>query len=331
MKRSLGLLLVALLVGSAAAFAWMRVRIAPMPAGDVVLERFQSPTPLAEALEGLAARGVVRDASALRLYARFRGAPDPVRVGTYRTRPGMTADEVLAALRQPIRRMVRLPEGWWISRTARLLEERGVCKAEEYIDLAAQPAQFRDVVSFALPSDSLEGYLFPDTYDLPPLLGARETIVRQLRVFEQRVVKGLDIRENLHPIVIAASMIELEVAKPEERAIVAGVIDNRLRARMPLQIDATVLYALQEWKQLGPGVVRTVDSPYNTYLYAGLPPGPIGAPSLASIEAALKPARHEYLYYVALPDGSHVFSNTYDEHREGIRRRQRALREREAR
>ena len=119
--------------------------------------------------------------------------------------------------------------------------------------------------------------------------------------------------------------IEAEVAQDRERPVVAGLIENRTRIGMLLQIDATVLYALQEWKELGPGVVKTVESPYNTYIHAGLPPGPIGSPGFKSIEAALKPKANPYLYYVALPDRTHMFSADYAGHLANIRKRKAAL------
>ena len=169
--------------------------------------------------------------------------------------------------------------------------------------MAGKPEEFAEVVDFELPKGSLEGYLYPDTYDLPPMLGAKGVITRQLRAFETKVVKKLGA-EGLDRALTIGSMVELEAALDEERPRVAGVIENRLKKGMRLELDATVLYALGEWKELGPGVVRTVKSPYNTYLNAGLPPGPIGSPGAKSIEAAMNPETHNYLFYVERPERS---------------------------
>lgn len=294
-----------------------------MPPGPEQTFRLAS-QPLAMALRDLERRGIVRDARVASRFAEITGRARPVREGTFRASPGMNLDEVLARLRNPIRQMVRLPEGWWVARTAKLLEDRGVCSADEYEAWSRKPGEFAMEVEFDLPKGSLEGYLFPDTYDLPPLLGARETIRRQLRAFEAKVVRGLKPGERLHDVIVKASMIELEAARDDERPVIAGVIENRLRIGMPLQIDATVLYAKQEWSVLPPGVVGTVDSAYNTYRIRGLPPGPIGSPSVASIRAALNPARHRLLYYVALPDRRHLFAETYAQHLQNIRTARRA-------
>ncbi len=292
----------------------------PQDPGPPQYLRFEQPTALSPVIDRLRDGGIVRDDVALRLYAQFTGRGGAVAAGTYQLRPGMTADEVLRALRSPISRTVRLPEGWWVARTAERLQREGVAPAADYRRLAADPARFAATVSFALPKGSLEGYLFPDSYDLPPLLGAEATVRRQLRAFERKVVPLVPPGKDLHRTVIVASMVELEAALDSERARIAGVIENRLRRRMRLEIDATVLYALQEWKQLGPGVVRTVESPYNTYLNPGLPPGPICSPGVASVKAALTPEQHGYLFYVARPDRSHLFAATYREHLANIRR-----------
>jgi UPF0755 protein len=292
----------------------------PTAPGPATTFRIEKNLGLSQALGLPEVATAVRDRTVWSAYANLKGQPPTVTQGTYRVRPGMTPDELFRALRNPIRQMVRLPEGWWIARTAKRLEEMGVCRAEEYVKVASQPERFRDSAGFPLPSGSLEGYLFPDTYDLPPLLGAEAVVRRQLDAFAKRAAPLEPDPEKLRRAVIVASLVELEAGVDEERAKIAGVIENRLARKMRLEIDATVLYALQEWKQLGPGVVRTVQSPFNTYLNFGLPPGPIGSPGLKSLEAALKPDQHGYLFYVARPDRTHYFARTYEEHRSNIRR-----------
>jgi len=307
-------------LGGGLAYSALLKSIAPLPAGESRFVRFSEGESLESSLAKLEAEGFIRSAKGLGTYARLRRKTVTVKTGTYEFNPGMDADAILAALRKPIRAMVRIPEGWWIARVAKRLEEKQVCSAEEYIALANKPGEFKDVVEFELPKDSLEGYLYPDTYDLPPLTPARDVIEIQLRTFEKKVKPVLPETADIKRVLTVASMVELEAGVDEERAKVAGVIENRLRAGQRLELDATVLYGLQEWKSLGPGEVRKVKSPYNTYLHGGLPPGPIGSPSLKSIEGALAPETHPFFFYVARPNRTHYFTRTYPEHIAAIRK-----------
>lgn len=316
---TIGFIVVLTVMAGLAGAGWVRREVQPTTGTGPAHVRFAETVSFRAALLQLQEKGIVRNATAMDLYARFKGTRQAVRQGTYELKPGMEADDIFRALRSPMRRNVRIPEGWWIARVAKRLEEQDVCSAEEYIQLANSPAEFAAEVDFELPKTSLEGYLFPDTYDLPPLIGARETIKRQLRAFAEKAVPALKDQKDWNSLLTVASMVELEAAVDEERPTVAGVIANRIRARQRLEIDATVLYALQEWKNLGPGQVRKVKSPYNTYLNAGLPPGPIGSPGLASIEAAIKPEQHGYFFYVARPNRTHIFTATYPEHLAAIR------------
>ncbi|MBI5705737.1 MAG: endolytic transglycosylase MltG [Armatimonadetes bacterium] len=305
---------------------WLNTQLAPMPPADPVYVRYEVRSPLVRALEDLEKRSIVRNARVLALWSRFKRYPALVGVGTYQVRPGMKPEEILAALQLPVRRMVRLPETNWLERSANLLEKNGVCKAGEYVELAHDPARFKDLAGFPIPeSGSLEGYLYPDTYDLPPLIGAEGTVKRQLEAFRDKVWRVIEPPKDLRRVLTVASLVQLEVKEDPERPIVAGVIENRLRLGMPLQIDATILYAMKKWKNLSRAEIAGTDSPYNTYLRKGLPPGPICSPSFRSIDAALHPAKHSYLYYVALPTGKHLFSATYDEHLRNIQRRKKAL------
>jgi UPF0755 protein len=191
--------------------------------------------------------------------------------------------------------------------------------------LVAKPEEFKEDVSFPLPKGSLEGYLYPDTYDLPPLMTPREVIDRQLTNFQKRVWEGFNKPKNLHRAIIIASMVEMEVARDDERPMVAGVIENRLAKNMALQIDAAINYGIQKWRPLTYADYRNVDSPYNLYRTKGLPPGPICSPTTKSIKAALNPAKHKFLYYVALPSGRSLFAETYDQHLKNVARRRAAI------
>jgi len=316
-----------LLLGVAGFAVWLQRETQAMAEGARFYFRIDAATSLQKVLDELQGRKVVRNPSALRLWATLRRRPGTVLTGTYEIKPGMNADTLLAALRKPVRQMVRLPETNWSSRSANILEKKGVATAEEYIAWVKKPEAFKEFVEFPVPEGSLEGYLYPDTYDLPPLLGAQQVIRRQLKAFDTKVWKAFDQPKNLHRALTVASMVELEVARDDERPIVAGVIENRIAQGMRLQIDATVLFALQKWQRLTFKQIRETDSPYNTYTNSGLPPGPICSPSAKSVAAALNPAKHEFLYYVALPEGRHLFSRTYPEHLANIEKRKAALAE----
>lgn len=330
LTRSLLLFGGAAALGAGAAWFWLNSELRPMPEGKPFYIRYAQGATLDQALSDLQKRGVVRNPWASKLVMRLRGGPSSVLSGSYEFRPGMGLSSVTKALNSPIRQMVRVPEGWWIARVATRLEARNVCDAEEYIRLAADPARFQSAVSFPLPKGSLEGYLYPDTYDLPPLLGAEEVIRRQLKAFEEKIYKKLPPKADLQRALIIGSIIELEAGLDKERPVIAGVIENRLKKRMRLEMDASVLYGIQEWRVLKPGEVRKLVSPYNTYLINGLPPGPIGSPSDKSVMAALSPASHGYLFYVARPTREHFFTTNYADHIRRIRQARKEFRDAEA-
>jgi UPF0755 protein len=321
----LRLVALGILVLGAAGY-WLYTQLEPVSAsGNPRLVRWKEPALLRSALDRLEGENLLRSSLATRLLAKYRKATTNIKAGTYEISPAMTSQEVLDALQNPVRRMVRLPETNWAARTANLLAKDQLGSAKEYMTLVRSPSEFQDEVSFPLPADSLEGYLYPDTYDLPPLMTPREVISRQLDNFERRVWKGLGKPKNLHRAIIVASMVEMEVARDEERPIVAGVIENRLAKGMLLQIDAAINYGLQKWRPLTYADYRGVDSPYNLYRHKGLPPGPICSPSLKSIKAALNPAKHNYFYYVALPSGRSLFAATYDQHLANVAKRRAAV------
>jgi UPF0755 protein len=313
-------LLVLLVVGAGGAYAWFRSELQPTAATPTFYHRFDRQTPLTVALRDLKQKDIIRNPRVFRMYAIWKKEQAPVPEGTYLLRGGMTADQLLRVLRKPISQMVRIPETNLSYRTANLLEKKDVLDAEEYKELIKRPQEFQDAVSFPLPKEgNLEGYLYPDTYDLPPLLGARRVILRQLKAFEQKVMPEIKDPKDLPRILTVASMVELEAAKDEERPVIAGVIENRIKKGMRLQIDATVLYGLGEWRRLTYADYHNTNSPYNTYKIPGLPPGPICSPTVKSVRAAMNPATHEYLYYVAMPEGYHLFARTYDEHLANIK------------
>jgi len=306
------------------AYYYVSEGIKPQPKGEKVLVRYTQQSRLSAVADDLQARKVIRSSKALSWYAKYRKKDRRIPVGTFEVWPGMTADELLDQLQKPIVNMFRIPETNLSYRTANLLEKNNIAKADEYKKLRDTPAEFKGSIQFPLPSTSLEGYLYPDTYDLPPLLGARGVIERQLAAFQKKVAPLLTDPAKANKILTIASMVELEAGVDHERARIAGVIRNRLDKGMRLQIDATVLYALQEWRRLYNKDYHETNSPYNTYKIKGLPPGPICSPSVKSVQAALKSEKHEWLYYVAMPDRTHLFAKTYEDHLANIKKRNEA-------
>lgn len=267
--------------------------------------------------------GVIRSASFALLRIRWAAPKETIREGTYRISAAQRADLILLHLieSRPLRQDVLIREGLWAEEVARILEEREVAPTSEFLEMVAQPQAFASVVSFPLPKDSLEGYLFPDTYDFPPLLGARSAIERMLKTFERKVYQPLDKpdEDDLRRWVIVGSLVELEAMHDDERSRIAGVIYNRLERGMRLQVDATVLYALRERRRLFHRDYAT-EHPYNTYRITALPPGPICSPGFRSIAAAKSPEKHDFMFYVAMPNGYHAFAKTYKEHLRNVER-----------
>lgn len=324
--RVLGRVFLAILLLSLvgiAATAFFLMRALEPKGGKRGYIRVDRPTRRLVVLQEAEAKGYIRSARAVDFFATLARRPATIRVGTYRLSGEEDGMQNYRALGKPISQMFRFPETNWAKRSANLLEKAEVCPAADYLDEVAHPGEHK--TDFPLPKDTLEGYLYPDTYDLPPLLGAKGVVGRQLAAFRKKVWEPLNHPKNLHHILILASLVELETGTEKDRAMIAGVVENRLKKGMPLQIDASLLYGMGEWRDLTFKDYREFDSPYNLYRHKGLPPTPICSPSLASIRAAMAPARHNYVYYVALPDRTTLFAATYEEHKKNIVKRKEAL------
>jgi UPF0755 protein len=321
-RKRIGWALIGLLLGGGGgSVVWLRGETQPTAPGAAFYIRFEHRTPLRDVLVAIQNRGAIRNAAAMRLLALVERRMQGVGAGTYEVAPGMTAAQILDKLGNPIRWNVRIPDQNLALRTAQLLESKHVLEASDYVDAVNHPEAAKGLVEFPIEGATLEGYLFPDTYDLAPLTPASDVVAKQLRAFQKKVWEGLGKPANLFRTLTIASLIELEVARDDERPMVAGVIENRLAKGMPLELDATVCYARQLWGPLTIHDLHAIKSPYNTYLNKGLPPGPICSPSLKSIEAAMHPAKHDFLFYVAMPDGHSVFAKTREEHEHNVRLR----------
>lgn len=287
----------------------------------------------------LETQGLIKNSLFFRTYLKWKSEGSRFQAGVYEMNPGVTYDEIIAKLNSGDvvkAEMIRftIPEGFTVTQMAEKLEEQGYADKKAFLDLAGQAQGLQNELLTEIPADDrltyrLEGYLFPETYELKKGSTEAEIVQRMLDETKNRLEaipnfqaklekRGLDLNE----LMTVASLVEREVVVDSERAKVAGVIYNRLSKGMKLEIDATVQYLLGKPKErLLNSDLRSEDSPYNTYLYEGLPPGPIAAPSLKSIEAALEPETTEYLFYVTKKDGSgeHLFAKTYQEHLKNIK------------
>jgi UPF0755 protein len=273
--------------------------------------------------------GLVRGPDLVSFYARLHGLDQNLKPGRYHFNRGQSLPEIVDMLVEgaPDLIVFTMPEGYTLAQLTELLEQKGLADGERF--KAALAGAKAAKISFLekIPAGvGLEGYLFPDTYHLGSRTGEEEIISMMLNRFKTELdsldyeKKAAGMNLTLHQAVTIASMIEGEAFADGERPIIAGVIYNRLRIGMPLQIDATVKYAL------GGNVKKIlykdleVESPYNTYKVPGLPPGPINSPGEASLLAAVNPAKTNYLYYVAKPDGTHAFAVTLEEHNNNKRK-----------
>jgi UPF0755 protein len=277
-------------------------------------------------------QGFIRSAWTFRLLASLTGSESRLKAGFYALTPAMSPREILRWMVQGKAEQKRLtfPEGYSVRQMAQVLEAQGIGSADRFMELAAAPERFAERFTWLrdLPEDAtLEGFLFPDTYEYGGTQIPEEALISLMLSRFEKV--GLPVWEgqasprlDLFRTVTLASIVELEAQSPPERPLIAGVFYNRLRLRMPLGSDPTVEYALG-WKQGSKGLSFKdvkVNSPYNTYRNVGLPPGPIANPGLASLEATMNPQETPMLYFVARGDGTHHFTRSYAEHLAAQRR-----------
>ena len=310
-------------------------------AGDLVWTRFQDPYRGYEGAEqfvviapgtGTAAigrvlvgAGVIRDEITFRAALWWSGRSRELQAGEYRFGRPLAAFDVVERLARGdvYARRITFPEGLTIREMADIYESRGFGGAARFIEAARNVSLIRDLDGEAV---DLEGYLFPETYALPRETPASRLIAMMVDRFRATYVdrwrrsteaQGWTLRQ----VVTLASLVETETGRPEERPIIAAVYRNRLKIGMGLQADPTVIYAMRKAGRYTGNIRRgdlALDSPYNTYRHAGLPPGPIAAPGAASLNAALMPAVVRYVYFVSRNDGSHVFAHTLAEHNRNV-------------
>ena len=269
----------------------------------------------------LQAKGIVRSQFAFDLVRWWKRGT--LKAGEYRFDHPASVTEVYARIARGdvYTKTVIIPEGASLFEIADRLEQAGFGPRQDFITDATRQV---DLVADLDPkATSLEGYLFPDTYHFPRKFGPRQICAAMVRRFRAEAAQ-LGLKGNVHRVVTMASLVERESAVDAERPLVASVFENRLAKKMPLMTDPSVIYGLEldgRWRGAIYASDLKLDTPYNTYLHAGLPPGPVANPGLKSLHAAMEPARTDYLYFVAAganPQGRSLFSSTLEEHARNV-------------
>lgn len=268
-------------------------------------------------------KSLIKDPWTFSFLAKIMGNVRNLKAGEYWLSPTMSPVEILNKITrgEVVQYQITIPEGFNLYEIGELLERNNITKKESFISRAFDP---KVIKKLGFNVNSLEGYLFPETYFFEKNISDDDILKKIVGTFKEKVMTReimADVKQSnlsFHKIVTLASLIEKETGKDEERSIISAVFHNRLKINMRLQCDPTVIYAIKDFD----GNIRKkdleIDSPYNTYRYAGLPPGPIANPGLNSIKTALHPAKVNYLYFVAKKNGEHKFSLTLKEHNKAV-------------
>ena len=280
----------------------------------------------------LIAEKLIRSEHAFRLVVRYRGIGKRLQAGTYVLRRNMSLSDILDEFEKGHVTLVSwtVPEGLTMVAIAVLWETNGFGTAAAFQEAFDAVGLLK---RYGLEDKTVEGYLFPNTYTFAKGTTAEKVVEIMLREFKKQWIEAFDeeardLGRTQHEIVTLASIIEKEAQSESERPRIASVFHNRLKRGWRLQADPTVLYVLENPERLLTKADLGVDSPYNTYMYKSLPPGPIANPGIDSIIAALRPEKTKYLYFVAIGDGKHHFSKTLSEHNRMVRKMRRASRNR---
>ncbi len=311
------------------AYYLSRVMNSPTPAQagtGLIIEKGQSPAGIARLLQ---TKGFLKGRIAFRLAYSFYYSPRFLRAGEYRFEPPVNPKKIMLQMiaGKILLHPVTIPEGLTLKEIARLLEEKAYPFEGSFPEACLKTELISDLDPKAA---NLEGYLFPETYHFPRGVEASEMVRAMVGQFRknfgpEELARANRLKLTVREIVTLASLIEKETAREEEKPLISAVFHNRLRLGMKLDCDPTIIYALKLEGRFD-GNLRLKDkslaSPYNTYLYRGLPPGPICNPGRSSLQAALYPAPVDYLYFVSRNDGSHVFNRSYQEHLRAVSRYQ---------
>lgn len=315
----------------AAAFAGLVFVAVKMPykgyTADSVLLNIAPRTTTIVILDSLEKAGVLRDWRLGFVALRLLHPGKTLKAGEYRFAGDRTPEQVILAIvaGDVVTYRITVPEGFSADEVFTLFTSQGFGFPADYRYLDAHPAELEGA---PVGAPSLEGFLFPETYTVTRSMSAREIVAMMTRAFARRLPPRYEEEARLVGLtllgaVTLASLIEKETAIPDERPLVSAVYLNRMKHRMLLQADPTTIYALKRLGQWRGTLARSqlaVDDPYNTYVTPGLPPGPICNPGLSALEAAVRPAPEDHLYFVSAGDGSHHFSSTFDEHGRNVAR-----------
>jgi len=268
--------------------------------------------------------GVIRSPFGFALLALAQGSARALKAGEYEVPQGSNTFAVLNLLEggKVINHAVLLREGFTLAELAQAVEAEGLARAEDVVRVGRDPLFLR---TLEIPASSVEGYLFPDTYQFVKGVTPEEMLARMVAKMRSQltpdILKAAEARGlNMHQLLTLASIIEREGVERKELPLISAVFWNRLKRDMPLQADPTVQYAVGKGRQALTRADLQVDSPFNTYRHLGLPPGPIANPGLSAIQAAVNPARANYLYFVALDDRRHQFSESLAAHNDAVAR-----------
>ncbi len=321
MKKTIWLLLLVLL-GVGVYYGYSFYYFPLQPQGGQALIEVKKGMGVPSVVQEISKAGLTNHPKWLEYYFRYRGIASVLKVGEYEFGPGaspeMMADKLIKGER--MRRSFTIPEGYSVRDIAKHLGEKGIVDPNAFMLLAWAP----DAASKqSLDGTTLEGYLFPDTYEYTKEMKEADILNMMVNNFKKKAeIKLMNIPSQLglskYQALTLASIVEKETGRGEERPVIAGVFYNRLRVNMPLATDPTIIYGIPNYD----GNIRKVDlerdGPYNTYIRAGLPPTPIANPGLKSIEAVLNPAPNDFIFFVSRGDGSHQFSRTLEEHNAAV-------------
>jgi peptidoglycan lytic transglycosylase G len=330
LRNVLALLLVVLAALGVAAYQAMK-----WAEGPVVPPQQHPPSKIVSIPEGssfqqvaalLERERLIKSRLAFVLFGRFQSVDRKIQAGEYELNPGMVPAEILSKLLsgQVVLRPLTIPEGLTMIQIAELVAQQGLADRDELMRLMKEGVF---ITSLGIKAETLEGYLYPDTYKFPKSVKPKEIVTTMVEHLRQ--VYGLDLEARAqelkmtqHEVLTLASVIEKETSSNGEREEISAVFHNRLKKHIPLQSDPTVIYGLPNFDGNIHKKDLSIQSPYNTYRYSGLPPGPIANPGIRSIHAALYPSDSRALYFVSKNDGTHQFSATLMEHNQAVEKYQ---------
>jgi len=276
--------------------------------------------------EHLEAEGIITSSFYFAVYAKFRKSGKKIQAGEYLLSASKSPEEILDMFIKGKVKLYRItiPEGFNIKEIAALIEKENLCSQVKFMDLSHNPALIKRL---AIPSVSLEGYLFPDTYFFSKQISCEDIIATMVGRFKSVITEEWQVRAkelgfSIHELLTLASIIEKETGNASERPQISSVFHNRLKKNMRLESDPTVIYGIENFDGNIKKIHLQTVTAYNTYQINGLPPGPIANPGALSIQAALYPAQTRYLYFVSKKDTTHHFSETFQEHNKAVIRYQ---------